>query len=82
MIIVAYHDSTGETEKQDRWAERLSQRLGPVRLVALSSAEAEQANIALVWSPPPGRLRQLGALKLIVSAWSGGGSSVQRSASA
>ena len=71
MITIAYHDSTGETEKQDRWAERLSQRLGPVRLVALSSAEAEQADIALVWSPPPGRLRQLGALKLIVSLGQG-----------
>ena len=36
MITIAYHDGTGETEKQDRWAERLSQRLGPVELVALS----------------------------------------------
>ena len=71
MITIAYHDSTGETEKQNRWAERLSHRLGPVRLVALTSTEAEQAEIALVWSPPPGRLRQLGSLKLIVSLGQG-----------
>ena len=71
MRIIAYHDSTGEDEKQALWAERLSQRLGQVRLVPLTSADAEQAEIALVWSPPSGRLRQLDSLKLIVSLGQG-----------
>lgn len=71
MITIAYHDSSGETEKQERWADRLGHRLGQVRLVALTSAEAEDADIALVWSPPHGRLRRLGALKLIVSLGQG-----------
>lgn len=71
MITIAYHDSSGETEKQRLWAERLHHRLGPVRLVALTSAQAETAEIALVWSPPPGRLAQLKSLKLIVSLGQG-----------
>ena len=71
MLTIAYHDSTGETHKQQLWAERLQHRLGPVRLVALTSPEAEAAEIALAWSPPHGRLRQLTALKLMVSLGQG-----------
>lgn len=71
MVTIAYHDSTGETQKQQLWADRLQQRLGDVRLVALTSPEAAAAEIALVWSPPHGRLCQLEALKLIVSLGQG-----------
>ena len=71
MITIAYHDGAPESEKQTLWAERLTARLGHVRLVPLSTSQAEDALIALVWHPPAGRLRQLNQLRLIVSLGQG-----------
>ena len=42
-----------------------------IRLVPLSAPHAEDADIALVWRPPAGRLRQLNQLRLIVSLGQG-----------
>ena len=71
MITIAYHDGTPENEKQILWAERLTARLKHIRLVPLSAPHAEDADIALVWRPPAGRLRQLNQLRLIVSLGQG-----------
>ena len=71
MITIAYHDGTPETEKQTLWSERLAARLENIRLVPLSTPQAEDAEIALVWLPPAGRLRQLNQLRLIVSLGQG-----------
>ena len=71
MITIAYHDGTPENEKQTLWAERLTARLKHIRLVPLSAPHAKDADIALVWRPPVGRLRQLNQLRLIVSLGQG-----------
>ena len=71
MITVAYHNITPKTETQALWAERLTARLGRVRLVSLTAPQAENAQIALVWHPPTGRLCQLKQLRLIVSLGQG-----------
>ena len=71
MITIAYHDGTPETKKQTLWSERLTARLEHIRLVPLSAPQADDAEIALVWLPPAGRLRQLNQLRLIVSLGQG-----------
>ncbi len=71
MITIAYYDGTTKTEKQTLWAERLTARLGHTRLVPLSAPQAKDAQIALVWHPPAGRLRQLNQLRLIISLGQG-----------
>ena len=71
MITIAYHDGLPESEKQTLWAKQLNSRLGHIRLVPLSTPQAEDASIALVWQPPAGRLRQLKQLRLIVSLGQG-----------
>ena len=71
MITIAYHDGTPDDVNRTLWAERLTARLGHIRLVPLSTPQAEDALIALVWHPPVGRLRKLNQLRLIVSLGQG-----------
>jgi len=71
VIKIAYYDGSDSDEKHQFWANCLSQRLGPVRLIGLMDAEAEEAEIGLVWYPPKGRLAQLKHIKLIISLGQG-----------
>ena len=67
-LVIAYYDASPDTTRQERWQALLTPLLGTFRMVGLLDAKpAEQAQIALVWSPPTGRLAQLSALKLIIS---------------
>ena len=53
MIRVAFY-SAGDS--WDDWAQRLAPHLPSIAFVDLMSDDAMQADIALVWAPPPGRL--------------------------
>ena len=70
-LVIAYYDASPDTTRQERWQALLTPLLGTFRMVGLLDAAAEQAQIALVWSPPTGRLAQLSALKLIISLGQG-----------
>jgi len=70
-LVIAYYDSSPDTAKQQRWQALLTPLLGAFRMVGLLDDDAEQAEIALVWSPPIGRLAELGSLKLIISLGQG-----------
>ena len=63
MITIAFY-SAGDS--WDDWAQRLAPHLPSVRFVDLMSDDAMQADIALVWAPPSGRLAALPHLRGII----------------
>ena len=63
MITIAFY-SAGDS--WDNWAQRLLPHLPSVQFVDLMSDDAMQADIALVWAPPPGRLAALPHLRGII----------------
>lgn len=70
-LRIAYYDHSGDAAKMVLWKSRLTPFLGDFEMVPLLSDAAIEADIALVWSPPHGRLAELNALKLIVSLGQG-----------
>jgi len=63
MIRIAFY-SAGD--RWDDWAQRLSPHLDSFEFVDLMSEDAQQADIALVWAPPFGRLASLANLRGII----------------
>ena len=63
MIRIAFY-SAGENWED--WAQRLALHLSSFAFVDLMSDEAMQADIALVWAPPTGRLATLPNLRGII----------------
>lgn len=70
-LRIAFHDGTADNHKMQSWIERLTPYLGAFEMVGLTDPLAEQAEIALVWSPPHGRLAECTQLRLIVSLGQG-----------
>ena len=63
MIRIAFY-SAGD--RWDDWAARLSPLLPAIKFVDLMSDDALEADIALVWAPPAGRLAALPHLRGII----------------
>ena len=69
--LIAYHDGDETDERQHGWQMRLAAYLPGCQLVPLADKAADDAEIALVWGPPDGRLSELSELKLAVSLGQG-----------
>ena len=69
--LIAYHDGDETDERQHGWQMRLAAYLPGCQLVPLADKAADDAEIALVWGPPDGRLAELSQLKLAVSLGQG-----------
>ena len=69
--LIAYHDGDKTDERQHGWQMRLAAYLPGCQLVPLADKAADDAEIALVWGPPDGRLAELSQLKLAVSLGQG-----------
>jgi glyoxylate/hydroxypyruvate reductase A len=69
--LIAYHDGDKTDERQHGWQMRLATYLPGCQLVPLADKAADDAEIALVWGPPDGRLAELSQLKLAVSLGQG-----------
>ena len=69
--LIAYHDGDETDERQHGWQMRLAAYLPSCQLVPLADKAADDAEIALVWGPPDGRLAELSQLKLAVSLGQG-----------
>lgn len=69
--LIAYHDGDKTDERQHSWQMRLAAYLPGCQLVPLADKAADDAEIALVWGPPDGRLAELSQLKLAVSLGQG-----------
>lgn len=69
--LIAYHDGDGTDERQHGWQMRLAAYLPGCQLIPLADKAADDAEIALVWCPPDGRLAELSQLKLAVSLGQG-----------
>jgi glyoxylate/hydroxypyruvate reductase A len=69
--LIAYHDGDKTDERQHGWQMRLAAYLPSCQLVPLADKAADDAEIALVWGPPDGRLAELSQLKLAVSLGQG-----------
>ena len=63
MIRIAFY-SAGES--WENWEQRLAPHLSSFEFVDLMSEDAIQADIALVWAPPTGRLATLPNLRGII----------------
>ena len=63
MITIAFY-SAGNS--WDDWAQRLAPPLPSIQFVDLMSDDAMQADVALVWAPPSGRLAALPHLRGII----------------
>ena len=63
MIRIAFYSAF---DSWQGWAERLSPLLPAIEFVALMSDDARDADIALVWTPPAGRLVALPNLRGII----------------
>ena len=63
MITIAFY-SAGDS--WDDWAQRLAPHLPSIQFVDLMSDSAMQADVALVWAPPPCRLAALPHLRGII----------------
>ena len=63
MICIAFYSTDNS---QDIWAQCLSPLLPKSKFVDLMSDEANDADIALVWAPPSGRLADLSNLRGII----------------
>jgi len=60
MIRIAFYN---EFDRWEDWAARLSPLLPAIKFVDLMSDDARDADIALVWTPPAGRLAALPNLR-------------------
>ena len=69
--LIAYHDGDETDERQHGWQMRLAAYLPGCQLIPLADKAADDAEIALVWGPPDGRLAELSQLKLAVSLGQG-----------
>ena len=63
MIRIAFYS---EFDSWEGWAARLSPLLPATEFVDLMSDDAREADIALVWTPPAGRLAELPYLRGII----------------
>ena len=63
MIKIAYYSAS---DSWDDWARRLAPHLPSIEFVDLMSDDALQADVALVWAPPFGRLAALPHLRGII----------------
>lgn len=70
MTLIAFHDGI-ENASLDTWRYHLTKSDPQISVIALSDSKANDAEIALVWSPPDGRLAELKNLKLICSLGQG-----------
>lgn len=70
-IILAYHDAHSGRHKAALWKDRLSGYFPQLHFVDLMDDEAEEAEAALVWRPPAGRLASLPKLQIILSLGQG-----------
>ena len=70
-LSIAYHDGNVTDEKRRGWEYSLSAYLSDCQLVPLTHNVANEAEIALVWNPPEGRLAELPNLKLVISLGQG-----------
>ena len=64
MTLIAFYDGI-ENASLDTWRYHLTKSDPQISVIALSDSKANDAEIALVWSPPDGRLAELKNLKLI-----------------
>ncbi|MEK9532527.1 MAG: NAD(P)-dependent oxidoreductase [Alphaproteobacteria bacterium] len=70
MTLIAFHDGI-ENASLDTWRYHLTKSDHQISVIALSDSKANDAEIALVWNPPNGRLAELKNLKLICSLGQG-----------
>ena len=70
-VKIAFLDGLCSPEKATIWEEQLRAYLPNLEFVSLNSAEADDAEVALVWQPPAGRLASLPKLKIILSLGQG-----------
>ena len=70
-VKIAYFDNLSGAHKADIWKAQLQVFLPNLQFVRLDSKDADDADIALVWKPPAGRLASLKKLKLILSLGQG-----------
>ncbi len=70
-LSIAYHDGNVTDEKRRDWEHHISTHLPDCQLVPLTHNVAYEAEIALVWKPPEGRLAELPNLKLVISLGQG-----------
>lgn len=70
-VKIAYLDGLSSPEKAKIWEAELRQYLPNLEFVSLLDKAAIDADIALVWKPPSGRLAQLKSLKVILSLGQG-----------
>ena len=70
MTLIAFHDGI-ENASLDTWRHHLTKSDPEISLIALSDSKANDAELALVWKPPDGRLAELKNLKLICSLGQG-----------
>ena len=70
MTLIAFHDGNDKSSLVNwhNYALRIDKNMS---FVPLSDKQADQAEIALVWNPPKGRLAELKKLKLICSLGQG-----------
>ena len=66
MTLIAFHDGI-ENASLDTWRYQLTKSDPKISVIALSDSKADDAEFALVWNPPHGRLAKLKNLKLICS---------------
>ena len=66
MTLIAFHDGI-ENASLDTWRYQLTRSDPKISVIALSDSKADDAEFALVWNPPHGRLAKLKNLKLICS---------------
>ena len=62
-IRIAFYS---EFDSWENWAARLLPLLPAIEFVDLMSDDAREADIALVWTPPAGRLADLSHLRGII----------------
>ena len=70
MTLIAFHDGMENTSLA-KWRYHLTKSDSEISLIALSDRKANDAEFALVWNPPVGRLADLKNLKLICSLGQG-----------
>lgn len=70
MTLIAFHDGNNNATLL-KWQNHALKIDKNMSFVSLNDKQADQADIALVWNPPKGRLAELKKLKLICSLGQG-----------
>lgn len=70
-LIIGYYAKNGSPADAQQWQHRLQQAFSGSEFVQLDSPRGKQAEIALVWGPPPGLLASCEGLRLIISLGQG-----------